>query len=74
MEGEEGRREKRGEGRVFLFIILKTKFMKGFSADAKTAYESAGAVSTEAVGGIRTVASFTNENSIFLFFCFVFVS
>eukprot|EP00026_Physarum_polycephalum_P002974 Phypoly_transcript_02983.p1 GENE.Phypoly_transcript_02983~~Phypoly_transcript_02983.p1 ORF type:complete len:546 (+),score=91.70 Phypoly_transcript_02983:923-2560(+) len=50
------------------FFILsssfETKFMKGFSADAKSAYESAGAVSTEAVGGIRTVASFTNETKL----------
>lgn len=40
------------------------KFVKGFSADAKKAYESAGAVSTDAVGGIRTIASFTNEEKI----------
>lgn len=40
------------------------KFMKGFSADSQTAYEKAGTVSTEAVGGIRTVASFTNEEKL----------
>lgn len=38
--------------------------MKGFSADSQSAYEKAGTVSTEAVGGIRTVASFTNEEKL----------
>ena len=38
--------------------------MKGFSTDSKSAYEKAGTVSTEAVSGIRTVASFTNEEKL----------
>lgn len=47
-----------------VLILLQMKFMKGFSSDAKTAYEKAGTVSTEAVGQIRTVASFTNEERL----------
>jgi ABC-type multidrug transport system fused ATPase/permease subunit len=41
------------------------KFIKGFSLDSKSAYEKAGNVSTEAVSQIRTVASFTNEETLF---------
>jgi len=40
------------------------KLMTGFSADAKTAYEDAGIVATEAISSIRTVASFTNEEKL----------
>jgi hypothetical protein len=40
------------------------KFIKGFSQDSKLAYEKAGTVSTEAVGQIRTVASFTKEEKL----------
>jgi ATP-binding cassette subfamily B (MDR/TAP) protein 1 len=43
---------------------VQMSFLKGFSADSKGAYEKAGEVATEAVGGIRTIASFTNEEKI----------
>ncbi|KAG9459966.1 hypothetical protein H6P81_004474 [Aristolochia fimbriata] len=38
------------------------KFMKGFSADAKVMYEEASQVANDAVGSIRTVASFCAED------------
>lgn len=38
--------------------------MKRMSRQAKTAYEKAGKLSSECVGSIRTVASFTNEDKI----------
>ncbi|KAK9148691.1 hypothetical protein Scep_007448 [Stephania cephalantha] len=37
---------------------IQLKFMKGFSADAKMMYEEASQVANDAVGSIRTVASF----------------
>ncbi|KAM0944512.1 putative ABC-type xenobiotic transporter [Dioscorea sansibarensis] len=37
------------------------KFLKGFSADAKVKYEEASQVANDAVGNIRTVASFCAE-------------
>ncbi|KAK9092736.1 hypothetical protein Syun_027647 [Stephania yunnanensis] len=37
---------------------IQSKFMKGFSADAKMMYEEASQVANDAVGSIRTVASF----------------
>ncbi|KAK1557873.1 hypothetical protein Q3G72_033533 [Acer saccharum] len=40
---------------------LQTKFLKGFSADAKVMYEEASQVANDAVGSIRTVASFCAE-------------
>jgi ATP-binding cassette subfamily B (MDR/TAP) protein 1 len=49
---------------VVISSSFQMKFMKGFSADSQSAYEKAGTVSTEAVGGIRTVASFTNEEKL----------
>ncbi|KAE8722975.1 ABC transporter B family member 12 [Hibiscus syriacus] len=43
---------------------LQTKFLKGFSADAKLKYEEASQVANGAVGGIRTVASFCSEQRV----------
>lgn len=43
---------------------LQTKFLKGFSADAKVMYEEASQVANDAVGSIRTVASFCAENKV----------
>ncbi|KAJ0017256.1 hypothetical protein Pint_10094 [Pistacia integerrima] len=44
--------------------FLQTKFLKGFSADAKLMYEEASQVANDAVGSIRTVASFCAENKV----------
>ncbi|CAN7126395.1 unnamed protein product [Brassica rapa subsp. narinosa] len=43
---------------------VQVKFMKGFSADAKTKYEEASQVANDAVGSIRTVASFCAEEKV----------
>ncbi|XVF72837.1 hypothetical protein PTKIN_Ptkin12aG0152700 [Pterospermum kingtungense] len=43
---------------------VQVKFMKGFSADAKMMYEEASQVATDAVGSIRTVASFCAEEKV----------
>ncbi|KAI4335102.1 hypothetical protein L6164_013781 [Bauhinia variegata] len=43
---------------------LTMKFMKGFSADAKKMYEKASQVANDAVGSIRTVASFCAEEKV----------
>ncbi|KAJ1414190.1 P-loop containing nucleoside triphosphate hydrolase [Sesbania bispinosa] len=43
---------------------LQTKFLKGFSADAKAKYEEASQVANDAVGSIRTVASFCAEPKV----------
>ncbi|XVF40227.1 hypothetical protein PTKIN_Ptkin01aG0094700 [Pterospermum kingtungense] len=43
---------------------LQTKFLKGFSADAKLMYEEASQVANDAVGSIRTVASFCSEKKV----------
>ncbi|XP_031393227.1 ABC transporter B family member 4-like isoform X2 [Punica granatum] len=43
---------------------IQAKFMKGFSADAKMMYEEASQVATDAVGSIRTVASFCAEEKM----------
>ncbi|CAI0469815.1 unnamed protein product [Linum tenue] len=43
---------------------LQLKFMKGFSADAKMMYEEASQVANDAVGSIRTVASFCAEEKV----------
>ncbi|CAL8990951.1 unnamed protein product [Prunus brigantina] len=40
------------------------KFMKGFSADAKKMYEDASQVANDAVGSIRTIASFCAEEKV----------
>ncbi|KAM0885958.1 hypothetical protein ACQ4PT_030013 [Festuca glaucescens] len=42
----------------------QVKFLEGFSQDAKTMYEEASQVATEAVGSIRTVASFCAEKRV----------
>ncbi|KAI4325049.1 hypothetical protein MLD38_030477 [Melastoma candidum] len=43
---------------------VQTQFSKGFSADAKMMYEEASQVATDAVGNIRTVASFCAEDKM----------
>ncbi|KAL8527119.1 hypothetical protein ACS0TY_005115 [Phlomoides rotata] len=43
---------------------FQIKFMKGFSADAKVMYEQASQVANDAVGSIRTVASFCAEEKV----------
>ncbi|KAI3679122.1 hypothetical protein L6452_38431 [Arctium lappa] len=43
---------------------VQMKFMKGFSADAKVMYEEASQVANDAVGSIRTVASFCAEEKV----------
>ncbi|XP_052174976.1 ABC transporter B family member 11-like [Diospyros lotus] len=44
--------------------FVQVKFMKGFSADAKMMYEEASQVANDAVGSIRTVASFCAEEKV----------
>ncbi|KAF8387608.1 hypothetical protein HHK36_026261 [Tetracentron sinense] len=43
---------------------VQVKFMQGFSADAKMMYEEASQVANDAVGSIRTVASFCAEDKV----------
>ncbi|KAI7745073.1 hypothetical protein M8C21_034039 [Ambrosia artemisiifolia] len=43
---------------------VQMQFMKGFSADAKLMYEEASQVANDAVGSIRTVASFCAEDKV----------
>ncbi|PKI36032.1 hypothetical protein CRG98_043607 [Punica granatum] len=43
---------------------VQVKFLQGFSADAKKLYEEASQVASEAVGSIRTVASFCAEDRV----------
>ncbi|BFG23770.1 hypothetical protein CerSpe_100440 [Prunus speciosa] len=43
---------------------VQAKFMRGFSADAKMMYEEASQVANDAVGSIRTVASFCAEEKV----------
>ncbi|GAB2297556.1 ABC transporter B member 11 [Dionaea muscipula] len=43
---------------------VQIQFMKGFSADAKKKYEEASQVANDAVGSIRTVASFCAEEKV----------
>ncbi|KAK9151120.1 hypothetical protein Syun_009429 [Stephania yunnanensis] len=43
---------------------IQLKFMKGFSADAKMMYEEASQVANDAVGSIRTIASFRAEEKV----------
>ncbi|KAK7331427.1 hypothetical protein VNO77_25652 [Canavalia gladiata] len=49
---------------VLMQGVLQMKFMKGFSADAKVKYEEASQVANDAVGSIRTVASFCAESKV----------
>ncbi|KAF8018914.1 hypothetical protein BT93_H3722 [Corymbia citriodora subsp. variegata] len=44
--------------------FIQAKFLEGFSADAKEKYEEASQVANDAVGGIRTVASFCAESKV----------
>uniref|UniRef100_A0A7N0U2K1 Uncharacterized protein n=1 Tax=Kalanchoe fedtschenkoi TaxID=63787 RepID=A0A7N0U2K1_KALFE len=44
--------------------FVQVKFLKGFSADAKSMYEEASQVANDAVGSIRTVASFCAEEKV----------
>ncbi|KAK3432843.1 hypothetical protein EUGRSUZ_D00348, partial [Eucalyptus grandis] len=44
--------------------IIQAKFLQGFSADAKEKYEEASQVANDAVGSIRTVASFCAESKV----------
>ncbi|XP_061991036.1 ABC transporter B family member 4-like isoform X1 [Rosa rugosa] len=43
---------------------FQVKLMKGFSADAKKMYEDASQVANDAVGSIRTIASFCAEEKV----------
>ncbi|XVE77403.1 hypothetical protein DITRI_Ditri13aG0059800 [Diplodiscus trichospermus] len=43
---------------------IQVKFLKGFSADAKLMYKEASQVANDAVGSIRTVASFCAEEKV----------
>ncbi|KAJ8748691.1 hypothetical protein K2173_008136 [Erythroxylum novogranatense] len=43
---------------------VQLRFMQGFSADAKAMYEQASQVANDAVGSIRTVASFCAEEKV----------
>ncbi|TKY71922.1 ABC transporter B family member 9 [Spatholobus suberectus] len=49
---------------VLMQGILQMKFLKGFSADAKVKYEEASQVANDAVGSIRTIASFCAESKV----------
>ncbi|KAK8468966.1 hypothetical protein PHAVU_006G168172 [Phaseolus vulgaris] len=49
---------------VLIQGFLQMKFLKGFSADAKVKYEEASQVANEAVGSIRTIASFCAESKV----------
>ncbi|KAM0053903.1 putative ABC-type xenobiotic transporter [Helianthus debilis subsp. tardiflorus] len=44
--------------------FVQMKFIKGFSADSKLMYEEASQVANDAVGSIRTVASFCAEEKV----------
>ncbi|XP_027338176.1 ABC transporter B family member 9-like [Abrus precatorius] len=49
---------------VLMQGFLQMRFLKGFSADAKVKYEEASQVANDAVGSIRTVASFCAESKV----------
>ncbi|KFK23687.1 hypothetical protein AALP_AAs50902U000500 [Arabis alpina] len=49
---------------VIIQGYLQTKFLDGFSADAKMMYEEASQVANEAVRSIRTIASFCAERKV----------
>ncbi|KAL9257085.1 ABC transporter B family member 11-like protein [Drosera capensis] len=49
---------------IGLIGYFQMAFTKGFTADAKIKYEEASQVATDAVGGIRTVASFCAEEKV----------
>lgn len=43
---------------------MQFKFLKGISADAKKLYEETSKVANDAVGSLRTVASFCAEKKV----------
>ncbi|XP_028202102.1 ABC transporter B family member 9-like isoform X1 [Glycine soja] len=49
---------------IFIQGVLQMKFLKGFSGDAKAKYEEASQVANDAVGSIRTIASFCAESKV----------
>ncbi|OEL15026.1 ABC transporter B family member 11 [Dichanthelium oligosanthes] len=49
---------------VFAQSYAQSRFMRGFSADAKKIYEQASTIASDAIGNIRTVASFCVEDRI----------
>ncbi|KAI3819178.1 hypothetical protein L1987_13003 [Smallanthus sonchifolius] len=49
---------------LIILALIPMQFMKGFSADAKLMYEEASQVANDAVGSIRTVASFCAEEKV----------
>uniref|UniRef100_A0A151UDP5 ABC transporter B family member 9 n=1 Tax=Cajanus cajan TaxID=3821 RepID=A0A151UDP5_CAJCA len=49
---------------VLMQGVIQMKFLKGFSADAKEKYEEASQVANDAVGSIRTIASFCAESKV----------
>ncbi|QCD76939.1 ATP-binding cassette [Vigna unguiculata] len=49
---------------VLMQGFLQMKFLQGFSADAKVKYEEASQVANDAVGSIRTIASFCAESKV----------
>ncbi|EFA76459.1 ABC transporter B family protein [Heterostelium album PN500] len=44
---------------------VEMDFMAGFSKEGKEAYARSGQIATEAIGGIRTVSSFTAEKKVY---------
>ncbi|EFH44464.1 hypothetical protein ARALYDRAFT_355242 [Arabidopsis lyrata subsp. lyrata] len=49
---------------IFIQGYLQTKFLSGFSEDAKMKYEEASQIANDAVSSIRTVASFCVEKKV----------
>ncbi|XP_071741605.1 ABC transporter B family member 11-like isoform X2 [Rutidosis leptorrhynchoides] len=49
---------------LVLNAYLQMKFISGFSADTKKLYEDASQVASDAVGSIRTIASFCAEDKV----------
>ncbi|XP_047154648.1 ABC transporter B family member 9-like isoform X3 [Vigna umbellata] len=49
---------------VLMQGFLQMKFLKGFTADGKVKYEEASQVANDAVGSIRTIASFCAESKV----------
>ncbi|CAL9225482.1 unnamed protein product [Arabidopsis halleri] len=49
---------------IFIQGYLQTKFLSGFSEDAKMKYEEASQIANDAVSSIRTVASFCAEKKV----------
>ncbi|TVU32270.1 hypothetical protein EJB05_23994 [Eragrostis curvula] len=49
---------------VFAQSFAQARFMRGFSANAKEMYEQASTIASDAIGNIRTVASFCAEEKI----------